>query len=422
MKIRLMKRLSIIFTLLLLSLSFLYSENFEDYEEPVTLWTEINGVSGYPGFGLGLAPVSTNFQYVRSDVDLFKGAAFRSKFYFYVSYGFSNFTDGGREWDTGRPYWDVTYYDVGTINGQSGYDKFNTGEAFRQYGLFEFWFGQPFIQNPVEGSEYANLFEIRFGINMRYSAITESLNLGNGGMPTFVDLNGNPRGIFAIADVDNPIIAFPWLNGNRRNLVNYLYATLYFYPYREVREDVQDGVYGSLTFEYGPKWLLNNISPNGYVSSDFYRINAYLEEKLVLYDERQSNNWNWISIYFGHSNSFNYVDGDVVPDHKTPGFYLSGQLSDRFWFHIMGPNFIAPDCYSYIELSMYNDFYFGHAVNTTQRYEGFAHNGSFGLSLHLRLFGFIRFEYNCSYAFAQGLNAGYPAWSQGATLNFYISL
>ena len=76
MKIRLMKRLSIIFTLLLLSLSFLYSENFEDYEEPVTLWTEINGVSGYPGFGLGLAPVSTNFQYVRSDVDLFKGAAF----------------------------------------------------------------------------------------------------------------------------------------------------------------------------------------------------------------------------------------------------------------------------------------------------------------------------------------------------------
>ena len=422
MKTEIAKRIITIFALLLFSVSFVYAENYEDYKEPITLWTEINGVSNYPNFGMGLFPVSTRFQFYRSDINLFKEAKFRSKIYFYMEYGFSSVYDSGREWDTGRPYWDVKGYENDQIWGQNGYDKFNVGSAFRQYGAFELWFGQPFIENPIEGSEQAHLFEFRFGLNARYSVTTESLDLGAGGTPTFVDLDGNPRGMFAHANEDNPIIAYPWLNGDRKNLSNYLVATLYFYPYREVREGVQDGVYGSFTFEYGPKWLLNNISPKGYVSADFCRINAYLEEKLVLLDERQSNNWNWFAIYFGHSNTFNHVWGDVVPEHKVPGFYLSSQVSDRFWLHFMGPNFISYDCKSYLELSVNNDLYFGNVVNTTQRFEGFAHNGSLGITMHLRLFGFIRFEYNCSYTFANGLNSSYPSWWQRATLNFYVSV
>ena len=62
----------------------------EEYSEPITLKTEINGVSGYPGFGLGLFPASTSFQYLRSDIKLFEDAPFDSKLYFYITYGFSN--------------------------------------------------------------------------------------------------------------------------------------------------------------------------------------------------------------------------------------------------------------------------------------------------------------------------------------------
>lgn len=419
-----MRKIFIVLCFLILSLSLLCAE---DYEEPITLRTEINGVSGYPDFGFGLFPVATSFQYFRSDLNIFDGAQFDSKIYFYLTYGFSSVNDSGREWDTGRPSWNMTKWEQNNINKEAGYNKFATGRAFRQYGAFEIWFGQPFFENPVEGADRKNLFEFRVGLNVRYTATTESLSLGAGENPTFVGIDGNPTGIFAHSTPDNPIIAYPWLNGDRRVLSTYLYASLYFYPYRKVRESVQDGVYGYLTFEYSPAWFFNKFSPSGYVASDYYRFYAYLEEKLVLMEEKQDNGWNWLSIYFGHSNTFNHVGGDVVPYYKIPSNYLANQISDRFWLHFMGPNFITSDCFSYVELSLNNNLYFGGTVNSTEPYEGISYSGSLDLKLHLRLFGFIRFEYSCSYAFARGINASddsaaYPRWSQGATLNFYVSI
>lgn len=406
----------IIFTL---SMSLCFAE---EYSEPITLKTEINGVSGYPGFGLGLFPASTSFQYLRSDIKLFEDAPFDSKLYFYVTYGFSNVNDNGREWDTGRPSYLLTQYERKRINSDTLYDKFTVGNAFRQHGAIELWFGQPFIENPVKESEYRQLFEFRFGINIRYTATTESLSLGTGGSPTFVDLDGNPKGMFAHSSQEHPIIAYPWLNGDRKVLSAYLFSTLYFYPYREIRAGVQDGVYGYLTIEYSPRWLLNNISPKGYITSDYYRINAYLEEKLVLLDDRQSNGWNWLAIYFGHSNTVNHIEGKAVPYYKMPSNYLSTQVSDRLWIHFMGPNFITSDCYSYLELALNNSISFGETVNSTEPFDAVSYTGSFSLTLHLRLFNFIRFTYDCSYTFAQGINSSYPRWNQGAIINFSVSI
>ena len=116
-----MRRYLLILFIFLFSLSLLFAE---DYEEPITLRTEINGVSNYPGFGLGLFPVATSFQFYRSDIDLFKAARFDSKVYFYISYGFSNVNDNGREWDTGLPSYLITQYERNGINDAAGYDKF----------------------------------------------------------------------------------------------------------------------------------------------------------------------------------------------------------------------------------------------------------------------------------------------------------
>ena len=414
-----MRKVLVIFIAFLLSMSLCFAE---EYSEPITLKTEINGVSGYPGFGLGLFPASTSFQYLRSDIKLFEDAPFDSKLYFYITYGFSNVNDNGREWDTGRPSYLLTQYERKRINSDALYDKFTVGNAFRQHGAIELWFGQPFIENPVKESEYRQLFEFRFGINIRYTATTESLSLGAGGSPTFVDLDGKPKGIFAHASQERPIIAYPWLNGDRRVLSAYLFSTLYFYPYREIRAGIQDGVYGYLTVEYSPRWLLNNISPKGYVTSDYYRINAYLEEKLVLFDDRQSNGWNWLAIYFGHSNTVNHIEGKVVPYYKIPSNYLSTQISDRLWLHFMGPNFITSDCYSYLELALNNSISFGETVNSSEPFDAVSYSGSFSLTLHLRLFNFIRFTYDCSYTFAQGINSSYPRWNQGAIINFSVSI
>ena len=414
MKIRNMKKLFIVFMLLFLSLSFSYAD---DYQEPITLKTDITNVGQYDNFGLGLAPVSTTFEYYRTDLDFFELSEFKSQFYFNVTYGFAEAENKDQNWKTGQPSWALTVYDKNKEK-----EVFSSGQYFRQYGAMELRFEQPFIDNPIEGSEQKYLFEFKFGLNMRYTSISERLSLGAGGAPTFVDLNGNPKGIYAEADANNPIIAWPWLNGRRKTLSNYMFASLYFYPYREVRESVQDGVYGYITFEYGPKWFLNSVSPKDYVAADYYRINAYLEEKLVLLDERQENNWNWMAIYFGHSNTYNHVGGDVVPYYKTISNYFSNQLTDRFWLHFMGPSFIAKDCFTYVELSLTNNFYFGEVVNATELYEGISYTGSLGVRLHLRLFGFIRFDYNCSYNFARGISASNPAWSQNATLQFSISV
>lgn len=415
-----MKRVLVAVFIILLTIFPLYSD---EYKEGVTLRTEINGVGNFSGFGFGLFPVSTSFQFYKTDLNVFSGSTFKSKIYYYMSYGFSNVSESGRQWNTGRPTWDMTIFEKNQIDATNPeYDDFSVGSAFRQYGTLELWFGQPFIENPVREPEYDQLFEFRLGINTRYTATTESLNLGAGGNPTFVDINGDPTGIFAISDPSNPIVAWPWLNGNRQSLSNYLFARLYFYPYRDIRESVQDGVYGYVNLEYGPKWLLNDLLPSGYTSSDFFRAEAYLEEKLLLFDDRQENGWNWFAIYLGHSNTYNYTAGDVVPYYKIPTDGLEHSLTDRFWFHFMLPNFITPDCYAYFEASMTNSLYWGNVVNATGKYSGLSYTGRFDFKFHLRLFGFIRIEYNCYYDFARGINSNNPAWSQNASLNFYVSV
>ncbi len=412
------KILAIVFIVFML-LSPLYAD---DYKEGITLRTDIDNVSFMSDFGFGLFPVATTFQFYRSDLSLFENAKYKSKIYYHMTYGFSNSSDSGREWDTGRPTWDMTKYEQNLINSEAGYNKFSTGQYFRQYGQLQLWFGQPFIDNPIESPEKPYLFEFRLGIVSRYTVATERLSLGAGGSPTFVDLDGNPKGIFANSGVDNPIVAWPWLNGDRKTLNNYLFATLYFYPFREVKESVQDGLYGYLTFEYGPEWLLNNKFPSGYTTSDFSRLTFYLEEKLVLFEELQENRWNWFSGYFGHSNTFRYTTGDVIPWFMIPSSNLPYQLTDRIWFHVMGPSFISADSYTYAEIGMTNNLYWGDSVNASGKYEGLSYTGSFNLTLHLRLFGFLRFQYTCAYNFARGLSTSYPAWSQGAEIRFYISV
>ena len=113
-----MRKIFIVLCFLILSLSLLCAE---DYEEPITLRTEINGVSGYPDFGFGLFPVATSFQYFRSDLNIFDGAQFNSKIYFYLTYGFSSVNDSGREWDTGRPSWNMTKWEQNSETGTFDY-------------------------------------------------------------------------------------------------------------------------------------------------------------------------------------------------------------------------------------------------------------------------------------------------------------
>ena len=124
----------------------------------------------------------------------------------------------------------------------------------------------------------------------------------------------------------------------------------------------------------------------------------------------------------GHSNSASYIGGDIVPFNRMPTDHLRGYLSDRLWLTFSGPQFLTSDCYTYISLILTNSLYYGTLVNTTSDLSAFEFKSDVSIVFHLRLFGFIRFEYVCRYVFMLGFSAENPRWEQGAALSFYISL
>ena len=132
---------------------------------------------------------------------------------------------------------------------------------------------------------------------------------------------------------------------------------------------------------------------------------------------------NWANMYIAHSNSASYVGGDVVPEYKIPSARLRGNFSDQIWLTLTGPQFVAGDCYSYIKLTLKNNINFGHVVNEVSNSTVATELESYvGAYFHLRLFGFIRFDYECWYEFNMGLWADAPGWKQNASVNFYVSV
>ncbi|MGN0906109.1 MAG: hypothetical protein ACI4NM_03085, partial [Bullifex sp.] len=235
----------------------------------------------------------------------------------------------------------------------------------------------------------------------------------------FVNPDGTPKAPFGPSSTFSTM---PWLQGNRKYFTNYLELTTYWYMNKWTGTDAYDGLYGQATVEYGPSWLANTISPKG-INSDYWKASAYLEEKLTLFSVKQDDGKNWATMYVGHSNGLSYIGGTVVPDNKLPGDRLRYSAHDSIWLHFAGPQFIAGDCYTYIELRLTNNIYWGSVVNETpQKTNAIELQSDVYGVFHLRLFGFIRFDYSLGYCFNRGIYAADPYWWQSAELRFYVSV
>lgn len=378
--------------------------------DSATFDTMINTVTpGYGEIGYGLFPVATCFQYDKDNLTLIKDYKHKANVSLESQFYLENTSmDYTYAYDTGRPKWYLTKKE------QENY-KYKSGEYFNPNAYIDFYLAQPYGTNPI--SKGGSLGTLYIGLNTHFSLGLESLGTSSTGKGfLFVDDKGN-----TVTPFDSYVSAFPWLSGKRQVLTNYLYLESSFNFNESTGRDAYDGAYASVSFEFGPSWLANTNSSG--VMSNYWRASAYLEEKITLFNIRQDNDWNWFTGYFGHSNSFSYTGGDIIPQYKITSDRLRAYVSDRIWLHFAFPQFLVPDCYSYMEFSLYNTYYFGHVVNEVDQSTFAGEYASyFSAYYHLRLFGFVKFEYDLSYNFFRGIWPSFSSWNNKATLTFSVTL
>ena len=390
--------------------------------ESLSLDAYIESVSGgVKGFGLGLFPLGTTFGFERYHAMI--PDENKAEFQIELSFAFNN-NSLSTDYDylTGRPRWALSHEEAESYHFFGGEDWERSLSYFNPRADIDIYLSQGFWDNPLYPK--GSLFSIRLGYNARYAMSLEEVTFSlpdHGGLtsPVFVNDDGSPRSPF-----DSTLPAYPWLNGTRNVFTDYLYLVLSLDMDRDTPTDAEaeEGLALELRFEAGPSWLFNNMTPEG-VQSDYYLSLLYAEEKMEIFSIQQDNGWNWMNLYIGHSNTLQYVSGSVIPENKLPLDRLRGGFQDRIWLHFNGPQFMAGDCYTNIELNLYNTIMFGGVVNEQDR-STFAVElqSSFSARFQLRLFGFIRFEYQVGYDFIRGIWPDEPEWWQNSALQFYVSL
>lgn len=383
----------------------------------------ISGVSnGVKGFGLGLFPLGTTFGFEKY-IQLFEGES-KAEFQIELAFAFNNRTlDSNYDYLTGRPVWAMSSEErrnASVFGNEAWGDR--SLSYFNPRSDIDIYLDQGFWKNPLY--DEGTLFNIKVGLNARYAMSLEEVSYslpGHGGLssPVFVYGNGGVRAPF-----DAPLPAYPWLSGSRNVYTDYLYLQLSLNMDRDTPTDAEpeEGLSVDFLLEYGPWWLLNNITPEG-IQSDFVRAVLYSEQKMEIFSVMQDNGWYWVNMYVGHSDNLSYVWGSAIPANKLTTDRLRGTLQDRVWVHFTGPQFMAGDCYTNIELNLYNTLMFGGVANEMDgRTRAVELQTVFTARFQLKLFGFIRVEYQVGYDFIQGIWPDRPRWWQNSGISFYVSI
>ena len=383
----------------------------------------ISGVSnGVKGFGLGLFPLGTTFGFEKY-IQLFEGES-KAEFQIELSFAFNNRTlDSNYDYLTGRPVWTMSSEERrnASVFGNEAWGDCSLS-YFNPRSDIDIYLDQGFWKNPLY--DEGTLFNIKVGLNARYAMSLEEVSYslpGHGGLssPVFVYGNGGVRAPF-----DAPLPAYPWLSGSRNVYTDYLYLQLSLNMDRDTPTDAEpeEGLSVDFLLEYGPWWLLNNITPEG-IQSDFVRAVLESEQKMEIFSVMQDNGWYWVNMYVGHSDNLSYVWGSAIPENKLTTDRLRGTLQDRVWVHFTGPQFMAGDCYTNIELNLYNTLMFGGVANEMDgRTRAVELQTVFTARFQLKLFGFIRVEYQVGYDFIQGIWPDRPRWWQNSGISFYVSI
>lgn len=356
---------------------------------------------------MGLFPLGTSFEYYRH-LSMIPSLD-KARLNLSVSFSFTEKEIDKYDAVTGKPWW----------SGEPVNEwKTGNGQYFKAASSIDLYLGQGFGRS-INGKD--PLTEIRLGFHTVFQNAKESLTLSQSAssfQPLFVDGSGN-----AAYPFDGTLLyGTPWLMGSRDAWNSYMYIkSIWNFRKSTGAGDAYDGAYAEATCYYGPRWLFNQGM--GVPVSDFAKLEAIAEEYITIFTSKQKNGWNWTNLFLGHYNELSYIFGDTVPPEMLNLDHLRGSFIDRLYIRFVGPQFIASDCFTYIELGFTNKLLFGKAMNdASHSYTAIEYRSAFDGIFHMRLFGFIRIEYRFEYSMANGLEAIKPHWSQDASLRFYVSL
>ena len=400
-------KLIMIILLVLLSLQPLLADS-------ESLKTEITTVSFGPhGMGFGFAPTGTDFMYYNNfniSKKLQYPAYFKTRLVFS---GINNTPFGGFRYTTGTPLWSLKHNEINDWN------HFIGGNYLNIAGNANIYVNQGFGVNPVEGA--GPLINLGFEFSSFYETARESLDVSRcSASPIFIDAaTGNYREPF---QPGNKIQAYPWLQDTRNTLVNIIKADMSINLTRSTGFGASDGFYFNFFVEYAPEWLANNVTMK-YPSADFYRLFISATQNLTLYNKRQANGMNWLTILVSHNSYLMRTAGNVVPRFRIPGDALENTFGDTLSLKFNGPQFIAGDCYTDFSLNLTNTCFFGHVVNENPKTTtAIQWQSNMNMYFHMRLFGFMHFEYTFGYNFMRGIHNWQPGFYQSAKIRFYIAL
>ena len=388
---------------LLLILMLLALASFAAFSDSLTLSTEINSVSyGVDDFGFGLFPIGTNFEYKKyfsvSD-SLRNSALFDVEMQFDISSPWLS----GYDYAAGKPWWS----DGSTPNTiDRGYSRLSS--------YVQLYLQQGFGINPVDKS--GALVDVRFTLFSRFFYNMERLALSNEG-PGGSIFNKPPF------TTEEHLPAYPWLEGDGQVWNNFLRFSTYWYLRQwRASDDIYDGAYLEVSFELGPSWLGNNILPET-VTSSYSKAYFHFEQFLTIFQTKQDNGWNWFTLMLGHYDAVGYTWGDVIPENKIQTDRLRGYANDAVYLKLVGPQFMASDCYPVFQLSLYNNLSYGGVQNDISgQLSGIELRSSVNFQIRLKLFGFMNLRYECGYDFIRGFDTYSPGWWQNAEIAFYVSL
>ena len=160
-----------------------------------------------------------------------------------------------------------------------------------------------------------------------------------------------------------------------------------------------------------------------YPSADYYWVNFVATQNLTLYSRHQDNGLNWLTILLSHWNAIQHTGGEVIPRYKVPGDFLRNTFIDSLAITFNGPQFVAWDCYTYLTLSLQNLCFFGHVINEpAQVTKAIEWQSRLEMYFHMRLFGFMHFDYAIGYNFMTGIHTNHPGFYQQAKIRFFIAL
>lgn len=361
----------------------------------------INSISTYWDLGQGIFPTGTNFEFRFpfhiNDAD--------ANFRIISSFGIFDAWYGSFNFNTGKPWWNN--------DGQPG---FYEGSYTLLWSEVQLQLESSYLKNPFGET----LFYSWGGLNLHYEYAMEYFPFQKSATgSSFVNPDGTYKEPFG---PDTVFPGWPWLQGDRQMLSNYLYAGTTMYIRKSTGLETYDGLELSVSGKYGPGFLANTIVPTG-GATDFWSIDAYATGFMTLFTKKQSNGWNWVNLMLKDTVSYNHTGGTKVPRHVLPENRFSNRLSNSLTLIMYGPQFIAWDCYPYISFSINNGYRFGPTVNEVDgKAVASEFTGSLNWTFHLRLFGFIHFDYGMWYNFMNGIGDGDPSWGNGGSISFYFSI